>query len=1074
VPHAATDTPPPRRKRRAAPPPRVPTHDTPPPRGPAPTTAQQGVAELFGHAPNHDTPPHPPAPTYGPGRISRPTSTLDRVLAAGKGPLALPKGKIDIPQASHATPLPTVPQFQPPARGGHRDATQQEEQSAIARGLLRGKRMARQYPSWAESGIQQASVADSLTRLAMGANLDSGTTQRLLDALSNLPDEQQARVIQSLPGVNDETKRTIHDLQRLVRPGGFQGLANNFVSDALRTPQGIFLGGAVTAQALGQAAQGNTEPIRQVAGATISPFTSTKNFKDFAYNHPFQLLLTASAAGRAAGAAGGAAARTGVLGSRAAEALSGDAPRAITRNIGTREGGAGEDITRTLGLGTYSKNAAEQGVQRIADQIPGLYRSRVSRQARQIQQTTRTERDVMIRDRIEPVMRALRRTKEPDQQAAIYAHAQGINPTDLASHYATRVDELTNEVATATGAARSRATRDLATAKNALKTWQRVVDKVGDAVTPQMQNLLDAARSGVSSREADLIKGGHITRNEAARSPFLPQEIIGSTSTRESPFYIHHELAQRRGGGRVFGRGSGSGGVQGPTTSLEHRTGGALASGNIDFSARPFLRNLAEPGNAAAAVDELQVLRSRFGTPVQAGDHLRSDEVLMPRDTASPSGRAEGAGNPASIINANFFETDRGVVPPGDWVAVPRAAAEQTQRSFLRGPMTRSQRGVRTATRAFKWNALLTRPAWLVSNVVGNTAEAALAGVGPKSLYRALDRSGTVGRRLPGRDYGGVIPRNVEQAGFFTRQLAGRKGLLGMSKNPLVAGNVTHENWLRRAVYLRHALPEYGKDIHALTVAKTAEERAPRVVNLVDRFLGNFAHQNLAESTTLAFPFARWLWFITNQTLHELPLHHPGRALLLYRLGTLGEIASEQSQGLANQSTEGGIPLPRGLLDILGQGRQGIAGPVTPILRTGALNPWATVSQLAGFSNTEPTGQPSFSGAFSALNPFAQAVYNTATGREFSNPEFSTTQNPNLGTRASFFGNELLNLLPVGRLALGSTRFGQAPSSPLSQPKPSFWTRLLGYNVAGVSPVDTTLMNAKNLNNLIRRLGEER
>jgi hypothetical protein len=142
----------------------------------------------------------------------------------------LPKGKIDIPQASHATPLPTVPQFQPPARGGHRDATQQEEQSAIARGLLRGKRMARQYPSWAESGIQQASVADSLTRLAMGANLDSGTTQRLLDALSNLPDEQQARVIQSLPGVNDETKRTIHDLQRLVRPGGFQGLARSRAS----------------------------------------------------------------------------------------------------------------------------------------------------------------------------------------------------------------------------------------------------------------------------------------------------------------------------------------------------------------------------------------------------------------------------------------------------------------------------------------------------------------------------------------------------------------------------------------------------------------------------------------------------------------------------------------------------------------------------------------------------------------------------------------------------------------------------------------------------------------------------
>jgi hypothetical protein len=151
----------------------------------------------------------------------------------------------------------------------------------------------------------------------------------------------------------------------------------------------------------------------------------------------------------------------------------------------------------------------------------------------------------MIRDRIEPVMRALRRTKEPDQQAAIYAHAQGINPTDLASHYATRVDELTNEVATATGAARSRATRDLATAKNALKTWQRVVDKVGDAVTPPRQNLLDAARSGgvvdASSVEAvvrvgcrDRRRVSSIGRVERSRAGISISRLARSSGTSRS------------------------------------------------------------------------------------------------------------------------------------------------------------------------------------------------------------------------------------------------------------------------------------------------------------------------------------------------------------------------------------------------------------------------------------------------------------------------------------------------------------------------------------------------------------
>jgi hypothetical protein len=102
VPHARTDAPPHKRKRKRPP---APPQQT----GQTWTRAQ----ELASHG--HDTPPNEPAPTYGPGRISPPTSTLDRILAVGAGPLDLPAGKIDIPQTPRPAPLPTTP---PPFQRG--------------------------------------------------------------------------------------------------------------------------------------------------------------------------------------------------------------------------------------------------------------------------------------------------------------------------------------------------------------------------------------------------------------------------------------------------------------------------------------------------------------------------------------------------------------------------------------------------------------------------------------------------------------------------------------------------------------------------------------------------------------------------------------------------------------------------------------------------------------------------------------------------------------------------------------------------------------------------------------------
>src|SRR5262249_32565323 len=154
---------------------------------------------------------------------------------------------------------------------------------------------------------------------------------------------------------------------------------------------------------------------------------------------------------------------------------------------------------------------------------------------------------------------------------------------------------------------------------------------------------------------------------------------------------------------------------------------------------------------------------------------------------------------------------------------------------------------------------------------------------------------GRIGRHLPGTDYGPTIPATVQNQGMVAQLLRPKRGLMPRSdrlpQNPLRVANVTSENWARRALWLRHAIPEHGHHINALTAAKTAEERAPVIVKTVDRFLGNFSHGR--GRYVAAVPFLGWLTFITKHTLYDLPVHSPARALLLSRLGDLGNAAAD-------------------------------------------------------------------------------------------------------------------------------------------------------------------------------------
>jgi hypothetical protein len=757
---------------------------------------------------------------------------------------------------------------------------------------------------------------------------------------------------------------------------------------------------------------GDPTALEQAANEMVVPF---QHPSQFVQEHPFQALLSLSGLGRAAGAAAGAGARAGIAGERAAAALSGRAPRDLVSPEPAAV--AGTDATpvfRTINEGTYSRNATEQLVQRLRDAAAShstpLFDRRIKRQGQQSIRLRQALKNENTRTQVNPVAEASRRASPEERTAAIYAggpSGQGLRPSDLVTHYQDEVALLQEELHAATGTHRGQVKRNLHYAQGALDSWRGIYEKLGDDITPHMQALQQAVQDAVAGREQELADLGLLDPEQMAAARQQPQDIILNPDEARpaNPFYVPHRPLVR-GRERVMPRRSTSI-LAAREGTIHGRTGHLLKTGNLDLSMRPVIERLAQPGDAAAAAHFLNDIRAKHGVHVSPGDAFDpSREQLISATTNAEAAMTDGY----DVLRANIpKQHSAGVVPEGDWMLVPKPLWDERIAHFAPQQQGSLDRFGHELTNAFRWYALSARPAWLASNIVGNTAQAFLGGVGPVSAYRAIDKTKGIGKHLPGRDYGDVIPATVPFGGMVTQMLAPRRGLLPRSdrlpQNPLRAANVTTENWARRALYLRHAIPEYGHDIESLVNAKTAEERAPRVVKIVDRFLGQFGH---GKGRYVALvPFLGWLTFITKHTLIDLPIHHPARALLLARLGDLGN-AGAGYEGLLNSSLQGAIPA--------GEGDQGPVGPTTNFVRTGALNPWATITQLANFDPREPTGQPNFAGAVGAINPFGQIAYAAATGHELDAPQFTgpTTLSPE--DRGAYILGQLLGTVPFTRV----------------------------------------------------------
>lgn len=851
-------------------------------------------------------------------------------------------------------------------------------------------------------------------------------------------------------------------LRALLNPHSsyWSDVGHNLFTGALKAPLGLAAGTYASGKAIVDAAQGNTKPAQEIFKGTMDYVSNPKeNFR----RDPLTYLLAGHGGLKAGGALAGRA-----------MGLEGGIQTITPRNLAAEvvgQGGDVSEVTRPIEIGRYSKNALNYGAQRLKGRLAEgnqkLSDRLVGKASGQVTRLTDTERDVAIRNLVKPVLDKMHRASKDEQKAALAAHGQNVTPGELKTFYEGRVPQIEETIRTTQDAThRAAAVRELRAVKGAAKDWARIEQKVGNTPSPAMSGLLDSYRGAVRKNEAQLQAEGLLDPLTAMQREELPRDVVasGSTSGGQATYFPHRQPPSAKAalqrmrlgsttGNRVYGH------------RFDENTGTLLRQGRTDITPRPALKALAEPNQALYAARHLADQRARFAIPGEK-DMLYDPQRLtaIKKDTTpdAPSASAQQIVTHGLLDNPEI-RGGQAILPDG-YDLIPKQIADNLRGRFASTEQRSGlSRAGQQATNAFRWWALTARPAWLASNIAGNTIQAAVAGAGPTSFYRALNKerslhlpgtSKTLDFRLPGKDYGGVVPLNAEWQGFITRQLQPSRGILPGTgrRNPFDVirdTNVSNENWARRAVYLRHALPEYGKNIDDLMQAKTAEERLPHVTKIVDRFLGNFSHHGITRDLAMAVPFVRWLTFITKLTLKDLPLHHPGRATLLHLVGNLGNAAVAQ-EGIVNQSLQGSIPVG---------GRD---------VRTQAWNPFATVPQLAGFDPTSKYDQPTFSGVLGSLNPFLQAGYTTLSGHEFQSPSFAPLASNNLEGRAALGANQLASMIPAFSLAFGRPTFGAKAtgqsrmSLAFPQPTPSLLDRLIGYNLIGETPVNRRNMALKN------------
>lgn len=708
------------------------------------------------------------------------------------------------------------------------------------------------------------------------------------------------------------------------------------------------------------------------------------------------------------------------------------------------------------------------------------------------------------RDEIMQQMLGAKRKLTKEERKASTAILQGITPKQMADYYAIRAVEEPKSP-------HLKAHADF---------WNKVAVKVPnlnerlkvylDTVEPPLRGREASLQRVTSIDEATLQAREGITRDEVLtklREHGLPS---AAETTGRDPLYFPHVADKPAFGGFLFRRG------MNPTRRVASEIANKnelklFRAGKWQPDTRHLESRIASAPLAEASLDHLQAQLNEFGRVPASGsiyDPRHATLVRMhPKGAKVEKVDSSGAGlaqqirdvKATSAGDKDFLQrlesqivvhTPDGVVPdePG-LILVPNEVLDQvrgTLKSMNRGGFLR---GLQSATDAWRYMTLMLRGGYLTNNVVGNTLQGAIGGMGPVSIARAMKYGDAVPKKLIGSGTIADMSRVQRLGGnadkFLGRALnsvadspLGRGTGFAIAHNPIMRGNIWYENVLRKALYLHAAVPAAKKAANGSRMSRNSDavmehlrnNEVPEATQLVVDMFGDMRKKN-KPNLRLAIPFYRWIGFITKLSLATLPAKMPVRNELIQSLGRLG---NDELGKMGLLPTWMGGAIPTNIHDQTVEG--GDKHKFATMTLTQGLNPFASIAQTL---TTDTGGDLTAQGILKSLNPVASAAGGVVVGRDIESgfDLRDADGKPISATGRDLFDpvlwktvlNQELRTLPFVNLA-DPQSYKSADALPftgdrkyprgLRQPDQSTQQRLIGY-LTGINqrPVDVDLYN---------------
>lgn len=782
-------------------------------------------------------------------------------------------------------------------------------------------------------------------------------------------------------------------------------ILKNLPSSAGKALVGLPMGAWAAGQATGALAfQGNTKPLQQLGTGVADYYGAIKEHPLGALQRdPVGTVMAVLPAKTIIGGGAGKLAKTGALG----KTLKGAAkakrqPLLLPKARLSNDPLEAPQAIPVLDQAPFRSNLIDQAAQRAASKITQssarLSRGRVEKLSAQRANEARHGGYQRREELLRSVLGAKRKLSK-EEKRAVTAIAQGVTPRQMAEFYRIK----------------AKGSPDSKHLQAQASLWDKVALKAPN-LNDRMSRYLDAAEPAVREREAALQRVTSIDEAKLqAREGITQAEVqktltdagspLAAETTGRAPIYFPHVGTKPNYGGFLFKRG------MNPTRRLNPEVKknelALFKAGKWQPDTRHLESRIASAPLAEESLNHLQGQFREFGRQVPVGTQYDPRHATLVRvhpkgakvekiDT-SGEGLAQqlrdvkaGAGGDRDFLqrleSQIVVHSPDGKVPdePG-LILVPNEVMDLvrgTLRSMNRGGLLR---GLQTATDAWRYMTLYLRGAYLTNNLTGNTLQSVIGGVGPVSVARALKYGDVVPKKLVGTGTMAEMSRIQKLGGnadtTFGRAInsiadsaVGRAVSAGAGRNPIMTGNIAYENLLRKAMYLRHAIPEAKSAANGSRFSRVTDgvlehlknNEVPEATQAVVDFLGDMRKKN-QPNLRLSVPFYRWIEFITQLSLKTLPAKYPVRNELIQALGRSGNTELAK-MGLVPPWLHGSIPI-----DTSVENKDGSPHQMADLLSTQGLNPFATIEQTLG------RGPQGVAGVF---NPLVTSGLNTAFGRD--------------------------------------------------------------------------------------------